>query len=188
MERRELLKLIAVLTGGAMIGGDVLLTGCKTGSSTTAFSLSDAQVALLDEVGETILPKTNTPGAKETGIGNFMRSIITDCYEAKDQQIFTAGFKKLDEACDKMHKTSFMKATAEQRTSLLTALDKEAKEYNKTKKKEDPEHYFTMYKQLTLWGFFTSEKGSKEVLRYEAVPGKFDGNLPYKKGDRAWAT
>ena len=50
-----------------------------------------------------------------------------------------------------------------------------------------PSHYYTMIKQLTLWGYFSSEIGSKQALRWVPIPGKYDGNLPYKKGDKAWA-
>jgi hypothetical protein len=45
-----------------------------------------------------------------------------------------------------------------------------------------------MIKQLTILGYFTSETGATKALRYEAVPGKYDGAYPYKKGDKAWAT
>jgi hypothetical protein len=81
-----------------------------------------------------------------------------------------------------------MKLTAEQKTQLLTELDKESKEYNKTKQKSDPNHYFSMYKQLTVWGYFTSKDGATKALRYVQVPGKYEGCIDYKKGDKAWAT
>ncbi|MGH2553929.1 MAG: gluconate 2-dehydrogenase subunit 3 family protein [Chitinophagaceae bacterium] len=50
-----------------------------------------------------------------------------------------------------------------------------------------PNHYFTMMKHLTLWGYFTSETGCREALRYNPVPGRYEGCVPYNKGDRAWA-
>ena len=59
---------------------------------------------------------------------------------------------------------------------------------NKNKKKDDPVHYFLMLKQLTILGYFTSETGASQALNYIAVPGKYDGSYPYKKGDKAWAT
>jgi hypothetical protein len=114
--------------------------------------------------------------------------MVNDCYTAADQKIFKEGMTKLDEASEKMSKASFMKSTAEQRTALLTAIDKEAKEYQDKKKKEDPNHYFTMMKQLTLLGYFTSEIGATKAMRYVAVPGKFEGCVDYKKGDKAWAS
>ncbi|WP_140938158.1 gluconate 2-dehydrogenase subunit 3 family protein [Sphingobacterium lumbrici] len=52
---------------------------------------------------------------------------------------------------------------------------------------ELPNHFFTMLKQLTLIGFFTSEVGMTQALRYVKIPGKFDGDYPYQKGDRAFA-
>jgi len=73
-------------------------------------------------------------------------------------------------------------------TTFLTALDKEAKDYQKNKKKEEPTHYFTQMKQLTLFGYFTSKEGATQALRYVAVPGKYEGCIDYKKGDKAWAT
>lgn len=105
-----------------------------------------------------------------------------------------------------MHNVGFIKATPEQRKTLLTALDKEAKAFQKEKgeKEKDlrakankehdktftfaPNHYFTMMKQLTLLGFFTSKTGATQTLRYTAVPGKWEACIPYKKGDKVWAT
>ncbi len=187
MERRELLKLIALATGTAFIGGDLFLSGCKNAPQIGGATFSEEDISFLDEVAETIIPKTTTPGAKDAAVGTFMTVMVNDCYDKKDQQTFHEGIKKLDDACQKANNTSFMKATPEQRTSLLTALDKEAKEHAKSKEKDAPSHYFTMMKQLTLFGFFTSKPGATQVLRHEAVPGRYDGALPYKKGDRAWA-
>ena len=187
MERRELLKLIALATGSAFIGGDLFLSGCKNAPVVGGAAFSEEDISFLDEVAETIIPKTTTPGAKDAAVGSFMTVMVNDCYDKKDQQIFHEGIKKLDDASQKTHNTSFMKATPEQRTSLLTTLDKEAKEHQKSKQKDDPNHYFTMMKQLTLFGFFTSKPGATQVLRHEPVPGKYDGAFPYKKGDRAWA-
>jgi len=89
---------------------------------------------------------------------------------------------------------------------LLEKIDAEAKAYQKEKNEKEaklkeeaakernktialsPNHYFTMMKQLTLFGYFTSKPGATQALRYVAVPGHYDGCMPYKKGDKAWAT
>jgi hypothetical protein len=184
MERRELLKMIALATGGAVIGGEFFLAGCNNKDAGNGMSFSEDDFKYLDEIAETILPKTNTPGAKDAEVGKFMTVMVNDCYTEADQKIFHEGMKKLDEACNKMHNHSFMKAEAAQRKELLISLDKEAKEYAKNKKKEDPNHYFTMMKQLTLLGFFTSKPGMTECFNYQAVPGRYDGAVPYKKGDK----
>jgi hypothetical protein len=114
--------------------------------------------------------------------------MVKDCYTDKDQEIFTSGLTKIDEASKKKYSTDFMGSTPAQRTELLNALDQEQKAYTKTKKKEDPNHYFRMMKELTLLGYFTSKEGATQALRYVPVPGRYDGDMPYKKGDKAWAT
>ena len=189
MNRREALSRVAVLVGGSIVGAEFFLSGCKAGDKAAAgLPLSAEDIAYLDEIAETILPATRTPGAKDAKVGAFMNTMVTDCYEEKDQKIFLEGMGKLNAACSKMHGHDFMKATPEHRKELLTALDKEAKDYQKSKKPEDPAHYFSLMKQLTLLGFFTSEVGATKALRYIAVPGKYEGCIPYKKGDKAWAT
>jgi hypothetical protein len=186
MNRREALSRVAIIMGGTVLGAEAFLSGCKTAS--TGISFSAADISFLDEVAETILPATNTPGAKEAKVAEFMKVMVTDCYETKDQTIFMDGIKKLDEASKKANSKSFMEADAKQRHDLLVTLDKEAKDYEKAKKQDEPKHYFTMMKELTLTGFFTSEVGATKALRYVAVPGKFEGSVPYTKGEKAWAT
>ena len=204
MERRELLKMIAILTGGVVIGGEVFLSGC-TNKEADASTFSADNIALLDEVGDTIIPTTSTPGAKATKIGEFMKTIVTDCYTTDQQKVFGDGLAGLNEACKKVNGKTFMDCNADQRKTFLTGLEKEANTYNqqrddkekdareKAKKDMDPNfvsapsHYYTMIKQLTLWGYFSSEIGSKQALRFVPIPGKYDGAFPYKKGDKAWA-
>jgi hypothetical protein len=188
MERRELLKMIALLTGGVIIGGNTLLTGCspEKGKLKNKVVFSQQDLDFLDEVSDTILPATKSPGAKAAKVGAFMAVMVNDCYEEKDQKVFMEGMGKLNAACEKMHGAEFMKATAQQRLTLLTELDKEAKAYQ-LKRGDLPAHYFTMMKQLTLLGYFTSEPGCTKAMRYIAVPGRYEGSVSYKKGDKAWA-
>jgi hypothetical protein len=190
MNRRDALSRVALLLGGTVIGGELFLSGCtssdkKLGQSVD-FTADD--VAYLDEIADTIIPATDTPGAKDAKVGQFMTVMVKDCYNDKDQKVFLDGMNKLNDASKKkFNGTGFMKITPEQRKELLNELDKEQKDYAKNKKKEDPAHYFTMMKQLTLLGYFTSEPGATKALRYVAVPGRFDACIPYKKGDKAWA-
>jgi len=186
MNRRELLKCIAALTGGTVIGAEALLSGC-VGKGQTVAVFTDDDVNLLAEIADTILPATQTPGAKEAGVGTFMTVMVNDCYEEKDQKIFHEGLAALNEACEKQTGKKFMEADAAQRQSFLKTLDKEASDYAKNKKHEEPAHYFTMMKQLTLLGYFTSEIGMTKALRYLPVPGRYDGCVDYKKGDRIQA-
>lgn len=192
MNRRDALGRVALLLGGTVVGAELFLSGCKNapdkniGAGGTNFSNDD--IAYFDEIAETILPATDTPGAKEAKVGAFWATIVKDCYTEADQKVFLDGMKKLNDACQQKNSKSYMESTPEQRHDLLVALDQEQKDYMAAKKKDDPSHYFRMMKELTLWGYFTSEPGATKALRYVQIPGKYVGCIDYKKGDKAWAT
>lgn len=190
MNRRDALNRVALIFGGTIVGAEFFLNGCKPASKEAGASLNFTadNTAFLNEVAETILPATSSPGAKEAKVGDFMTVMVKDCYEEGDQKIFLEGMGKLDEACKAKNGSYFMDCTPQQRHDILVDIDKEAKDYAGKKKPEDANHYFTMMKQLTLLGYFTSEPGATKALRYVAVPGRYDGCVPYTKGEKAWAT
>ena len=216
MKRREAVQYISLLLGGTIIGSQYFLEGCKSKTG-VSMVFTPGDVAYLDEIADTILPATKTPGAKAAQVGQFMTVMVNDCYEAADQKIFHEGISKLDEASNNKNGKSFIDSSPEQRHDLLLELDKETKAYKKKtddyfdslsdekkhemtmqrnkdgkdpkteKLRENPNYYFTMMKELTLLGYFTSEIGCTEARRYVETPGKFEGCVPYTKGDKAWA-
>jgi hypothetical protein len=189
MNRRDALSRVALILGGTVVGANVFLEGCKPAdkkaTSLTEFSPDD--VAYLNEIAETIIPATDTPGAKAAKVGAFMTVMVRDCYEEKDQRTFRDGMDKINDASNKKFDKTFMAVTPQQRHELLVGIDNEQKEYAKNKKKDDPDHYFRLMKELTLLGYFTSEPGATQALRYVETPGRYEGCIPYKKGDKAWA-
>ena len=196
IDRREAIRRVSALLGGvALVGEGALVAACEkahrqaaaAGSAGLgAFAAQD--VALLDEVAETILPETKTPGAKAARVGAFMALMVTDTYDEREQATFRAGMRKLDEACRAMHHASFLEATPAQRLALLEQLDREQKAYmDERRGDETPVHYFRMMKQLALLGYFTSEIGYTQAMRYIETPGRFDPCVPYTPGETAWA-
>ena len=193
MNRRELLQRSAIVLGGSLFGADSLLAknvdwdaieGLPDGEAIGLFSKS--QVKLLNEIAETIIPTTSTPGAKAAKTGQFMATIVSDCYEAPDQTAFLAGLQKLDQESKSRYGKTFLKCSAQLRHDLLTELDTEQRSYNQTRKSGDPRHYFRVMKDLVLWGYFSSEIGATQALRYVPVPGRYE-TIEYKKGDRSFA-
>jgi hypothetical protein len=190
MDRRELLKMIVAATGAAMIGLPAL-GQAQAPAAAPKTPFSDADVGTLDEIAETILPRTKTPGAKDAGAGAFMATFVTDCYTQKQQAAFRAGLADIDKRAG----GRFVSLAPQARTGLLRALDAEARKHavdvTETGTAEAGEampHYFTMFKQLTIFSFFTSKVGATEVLKYVAVPGRYDGDLAYVPGTPAWGT
>lgn len=190
MNRREAIRNVALLLGTAISASTLsALEGCNPKAPENYALQASETKKILAEIAETIIPETTTPGAKAAKVDEFIVTMLNDCYKAEDQKIVLDGLKKIDEASEKQFKKSFVDLSDEQKNTVLTAIDKERVDYNKreNKKEGDPTHYFQILKELTLTGYFTSEPGATKALRYVPVPGKFEGCIPYKKGDKAWA-
>jgi hypothetical protein len=181
LSRREMLARLGVLLGGALIGGDTWLRGETLAGKKATPDFTAADLALLDEIAETIIPTTNTPGAKAAKVGAFMAMMVKDCYNDAHHAAFQAGLAQLRDS-------GFPAASPAERTARLNALDAEQRKHQAAKAADAPAHYFRMMKQLAILGYFTSEIGASQVLVYEEVPGRFDGNAPYQKGDRYFFT
>lgn|SRR5690606_10257177 len=174
MNRRQALQQVSLLLGGTMIGAQAFLDSACTRSNTHKILNSD-QIFLLNEIGETIFPETDTPGARAADVGSFMDVIVADCYTPEDQKVFLNGLEKLQDAAKKSFGKDFLKLSPQQREELLTAIDQEHIQYTKNKGQNDPAHYFRMMKELTLAGYFTSEIGATQFNKYNPAPGRYDG-------------
>ena len=209
MKRRRFLSSIAIILPASIVSTELLFSSCKSEVKEEYFT--DENLKLLDEIGETIIPATsNSPGAKAARIGDFMKVYVTDCYTPGEQNTFWYGINKIKEICENKYGNQFEKLTLSQKKEILQKFEKEAQEYSENIKKnkniagsgdavqtgkvnqvaaeESSAHFFTMIKELTLLGYFTSQPGATKALRYIQTPGSYKGDVPYKKGDKAWAT
>ncbi len=187
MHRRDAINRVALLVGGAF--SLPTLTAMQRWdnppiSQSASFQLSEIQRKLVAEVAEMIIPKTDTPGAKEAGVPAFIEMMLNDCYEQPEHQSFREGV-------DALVKANFLTQTLEQRTATLLQLqtdtNEQMKAYNVRQSKmgdnEDRElmnsqkqglPYWRLMKELTLLGYFTSEAGIMGSYEYVPVPGKFE--------------
>jgi len=193
IDRREALRRVTALLGGAaLIGGPELLQAMEAPSPGTGI-FTAAEVAFLDEIAETIVPETKTPGAKAAKVGAFMAVMVSDCYRAPQQAVFRDGMRQIDAATVKLASLPFMQASPQQRLAVLTEFDEEQKGKQPTRAPTarrsgpPPEHFFRMMKELTLLGYFTSEIGCTQALRYVETPGHYKPCVPYVQGQPSWA-
>lgn len=191
MTRREAIQRVSVLLGGAaLVGQSAMLAGCATDKaplSTVTELFTQSDLALLDEIAETILPETSTPGAKAAGVGAFMALMVADTYDHREQQTFIAGMETLDRESQARYGATFMVAEPDQRLRLLERLDREQWQYRDMRAAGAPVHYFRMMKELALLGYFTSEIGCSQAMRYRETPGRYDPCVPYTPGQKSWA-
>src|SRR4051812_26526311 len=133
LTRREAIKSMAILMGASVVGPRLLAGhfGLQT-----PLDFSEADIALLDEIGETIIPATHIPGAKATGIGAFIAMMVADCYTPSAQKAFREGLAKLPSDYEARFGEKFIGGKAENRTQFLNALDVEQRKYAATAKRK----------------------------------------------------
>jgi len=187
MERREALKKIAYLMGGAI---SATTMGVLFESFTvynpeqrTTYSFLSTDEEILAEFSEIILPATaKSPGAKAAGVGTFIPLVIRDCYPPNLQEIFKKGFDEMLAKCKTKFNKEFLSLSTEEKNVLMGELKQETIDNNK-----EPS-FFLIARDLTLLGYFSSEIGCTIAREYLPIPGKYDGNADYLPGQKAWAT
>ena len=183
MERRAAIKNALMLLGGTMFMPDVLRAWESPSIINQSFWVSVADEILVAELADIIIPTTDTPGAKAAGVGQFLVKFVADCIPTNQQELFRKGLVEVERISQSVAGKSFVDATVEQRIKIVTDLEASAL---KEDKRLDEKSFYFMFKRLTFMAYFTSEIGCTQALRYEPIPGRYDGAYPYKKGEKAF--
>ena len=147
---------------------------------------------LLAELAETIIPATDTPGAKDANVGAFVYKMVMDCADKKTQNKFIAGLHDMESHCQSKYGQSFMKCTVPQREETLLYFEKKGKPYSgilsKIQHKYLGTSFFETLKNYTVNGYCISMPGATKGLAYDYIPSTFEACIPIKPGQRSWAT
>ncbi len=187
--RREALRRTALIMGGAVTAPTMLgiLTGCTVSNEpnwTPAFFDQDQAVTVMDIV-DIIIPKTDTPGALEVGVPKFIESMVQDIYEENRQTEFMEGLGEFISSVESEQGSPFIELDKETKVIIVTSLNKAA--VNHTNEGVKEKFYMTV-KELSVSGFCLSEAGATQVLKYDKVPGEYQGCVPFEEVGRTWAT
>lgn len=195
MKRREALKRTALLMGYAVSASAItgVMSGCQADTKTPADgwkpkAFSETQINTLKEAAERILPATDgIIGAKDVMVERFADEMYNGFYKPEQVTVFKAGLDKLEADAKATHNKSFADLSEEQMDEMLTVIMNEAKGKEDASEADKP--FFFPLKEITLLGFYTSEKVGKEVLNYLPVPGAYNGCFPLSEVEngRAWS-
>lgn len=190
MNRRKFISLSLILGGGAIAGfyGNKFIKA--NGAPNLDYLKSQSQ--LIAELAEQIIPRTNTPGAKDCSVEIFIIDQVTNHLNRKSSNNFIYGLQDLVTECESKFNQSFINLTPSNKQLILKQFEEDARSINeklaKVKNKLFGKPFFTVLKELTTIGYCTSLKGSTMGLNYMAIPGKYIAINNYHKGQRSWAT
>jgi gluconate 2-dehydrogenase gamma chain len=188
MNRRELIKKTALFMGASVSAPAIMgiLNGCTAEPSLywTPKYVTKEQAVELEAIAETIIPATGTPGAKDAGVPAFIEKMVHEVYKPADVKKFMDGLAAFSKKVEDKEGDPFSQLDAAKQLEVIKAENSAA--LSGAGGGERP--WFLSMKELTLLGFFTSEIGATQVLRYEAIPGRYEGCIPFSEVGKTWAT
>jgi hypothetical protein len=171
MNRRSAIRYFIIVGAGV-----ALLPTCKPSpkkiSAYNNIPIDEDQQALLAAIAETIIPDTNTPGAKEISAHLFVLQMLNDCYEQKDRDRFLKGMQQFGEDVNKNYKRSFTECTEDDRKKIIAAMNTQKDPAS------DAVYFYNTFKGLTIQAYTTSKYYLTNVQEYKLVPGKFKSSVP----------
>jgi hypothetical protein len=170
LDRRSLIRNAILLVGGSLASAPANALAKTTAKRARFFTA--AQYAVVAEVADIIIPRTETPGAKDAGVPQALDALMIN-WASRERQ---AQFRKL---VDEMGGTGLMKLASAQRVEAVRAFDAE-----KLGAWDEP---YVKFKELVLTLYYLSEAGATKELRYELIPGRWDPWTEIAPDERAWA-
>lgn len=185
--RRTAIKQLAAFCGLAL-SANSLSALAEAVTAPTDFNRSKKtlfntdQLALVRELGEIIIPTTDTPGAIAAGVHDFINHFVVYCADDDEQQMLLAGLKTIENHAQNDFKKSFLALDKNQQFDLLTHMEKATQGFTPADRL-----FFKKFKGLVTFGYYTSEIGATQELAYLAIPGGYKGNFKFKDVGKAWA-
>lgn len=190
MNRRTLIKGIAVVSS----------LGLSSFSLYKWFSLSakpdhrtlHEQQGLIAELAEVILPRTQTPGAKDAMVDIYIVDMIESCTDVKSQNNFINGLNELRNYTLNNYNTPFSECSNNDKIAILKYFERKSTYHynilNKIDRKILGKPFFVKLKELTIEGYCISKVGATMGLEYDYIPHNFQACIPLTKDQRSWAT
>lgn len=183
LTRRAAIRNAVLLLGGAIPSaqlGFLERALAATSDESEPRFLSPERLAMVERVADLIIPETDTPGAVSAGVPRFIDLMLAEWAAPDTQQLFLDGFASIDRHATELGMRSFLGGSPEQQLEVLQALDREAFALGAQRT------FFRRLKKLVLFGYFSSQPGATQALRFDPFPGDYQPCLPIEDDDRAW--
>lgn len=189
MDRREALRLLATGAVLQLAPGNLfaVMREARAVLATEAAPsvLNPHQKATVTAMAEMILPKTDTPGATDAGVTEFIDLIVAEWYGEEERTRFLNGLADVDARSQTLFAKSFLDSTPGQQAEILMALGEKMAEDADAVRDQGRQYrgslpgphqnFYYMIRRLTLTGYYTSEAGATQELDFQIVPDRYDG-------------
>lgn len=203
MNRREFLQCAAILVSGvsaSQLGFSlseeqtVYLASAPNYNTNPVNYFSEAQRKIVAAMTEVIIPRTDTPGAIDARVPVYVELMVANWFNDEERAIFNAGLADIETRIPKEHGKPFDQLSAKEQLQIMEALEEAESDSdwyefgNVLREFISDAPFICQIKELAVWGFFTSQEGGSQVLRYDPMPMYFDGDIPLTPQDSTWST
>jgi len=174
MERRDLLRAAFSAAAITLLPQEEALAAWTRVANGIApkNGLSDAQMAIVRVIADTIIPRTDTPSATDVGTHNFINVIVAEYAKDDERKSFLDALNAIDSRARAVNGgTAFVDLAPETRGKEIDVLEKGDRNV-------EPARSYWRLKSLVVHGYFTSERVMKDVLKVQVMPGRFEGSVP----------
>ncbi|HYV99542.1 MAG TPA: gluconate 2-dehydrogenase subunit 3 family protein [Gemmatimonadaceae bacterium] len=176
MERREVIRAMSAAAALSFLPRNARavwrLVDLRTATEPLA-ALTPGQGALVNAIADTIIPRTDTPGASDVNVLGWVDVVVAEYYSDDEKATFLAGLDAIDAAAKARGGATVTGMKQNERDEFVGTLEK------LTNRREEPSRTYWRLKGLVIHGYFTSEKVQKQVLKTEVMPGRFVGDAPH---------
>jgi len=173
MQRRSAIKNIALTISGTIVLPSWANAWNKETIANASSKISASQENLLAEIVETIIPKTDTLGAKDLKVHQFTIKMVADCYDKKSQETFLKGFDLVDVNAKRDFSKTFIDCDGKQKLEILNKMS--------NSENADEKGFIRLIKNLTIQGYLNSEYVMTNLRIFEFAPARYHGCVPVKK-------
>jgi hypothetical protein len=203
MNRREFLQCAALLITGASAAQlgftlseeqTVYLATAPDYNTLQSNYFTGPQRKIIAAMAEVIIPRTDTPGAVDAGVPHYIELMVANWLNDQERDLFTAGLNDIEIRIPAEYGKSFDQLDVQEQLAIMEELESAASDSpwyefgNVQRDYISDAPFICQLKELTIWGFFTSEEGGSQVLRFDPMPMYFDGNIPLAPEDSSWST
>ncbi len=189
MQRRDVLKSLAVVLGGAISQSCSQALDVPAAQRVAlAGAMTDAQRGAVYRCADLIIPTTDTPGAIEAGVDEFLDYVISVWYSEDEREVFFAGLEQMLEQAQSTYGAHFGALNESQQVALLQAAEAREPASDAFAFVNSGSGFFSKIKELTVIGYYMSEVGATLERKYVPMPGFYDGDYKFSEVGRLWAS
>ncbi len=196
MDRRSALKKTGVLAGAAVAMPSLfsIFQACQSETrldwQPEFFTENEAKT--ISSLLDTILPRTETPGALDVKSDIFIDKVIAKTYDEVAKEKMRADIAAFNSECEKKYGKAFFELSASDKSKMLVTAEANSGKFSPgvwgtAVGKQEPIGFYRSMKSMAIWAYFTSEEVGEQVLNYDPIPGVFEPCIPVSEVGNRWS-